>query len=511
MVAGLEEPTAGSDPPRRSRHHLRQALPAAGQHRLPELRAVPAPRRVRERRVRPAPPRFQGGPPRGRAGARARRAAAPRPAQARPALRRPAAAHRPGPGDRQPAQGAAARRAARRARPQAAPPDADRAQADPDRGRHHLRARHARPGGGHDDGRHGRGDERGPDRAARRPRRALRAPDDDVRRELPRPVQPARRPGSTAGTATVRSSTAAARPSRCPRSACPPRPSAGLLVGVRPEKIQPAGADDEPTAGQNRLTGGVVVDASFTGVSTQYLVRLPWGQEAVVFAQNLGLGERFPTGTPVVLAWDVEHTFALVGDATEGTRPDGEPADGAGAPTARRPGRDAAARRGRLREPAVAIADRRPHRARERARAARPPRPGAAAASPPTCCSCPAWPGWPCSSSCRSSRSPAPRRRRRTPAARSAPSSRPSGSRTTPTPIREYAAAAGPVLRVRGRRHRALPAHRLPAGLHDRVQGRPVAQPAAGAGRGAVLLQLHPAHPGLAADPRRGGRRRPHA
>ena len=38
--------------------------------------------------------------------------------------------------------------------------DADRAQADPDRGRPHLRARHPRPGGGHDHGRHHRGDER---------------------------------------------------------------------------------------------------------------------------------------------------------------------------------------------------------------------------------------------------------------------------------------------------------------------------------------------------------------
>ena len=70
----------------------------------------------------------------------------------------------------QPARGAAARRAARRPRPQAAPADADRAQADPDRGRHHVRARHARPGGGHDHGRHHRGHERGPDRAAGRAR-----------------------------------------------------------------------------------------------------------------------------------------------------------------------------------------------------------------------------------------------------------------------------------------------------------------------------------------------------
>ena len=39
-----------------------------------------------------------------------------------------------------------------RAGPQAAPADADRAEADPDRGRDHVRARHPRPGGSHDDG-----------------------------------------------------------------------------------------------------------------------------------------------------------------------------------------------------------------------------------------------------------------------------------------------------------------------------------------------------------------------
>jgi hypothetical protein len=38
----------------------------------------------------------------------------------------------------------------------------------------------------------------------------------------------------------------------------------------------------------------------------------------VVFAQNLGLGERFPPGTPVVLVWDVAHTFALAGDPAAG-------------------------------------------------------------------------------------------------------------------------------------------------------------------------------------------------
>jgi spermidine/putrescine transport system ATP-binding protein len=105
-----------------------------------------------------------------------------------------------------------------------------------------------------------------------------------------------------------------------PADRLPADDAAGLLVGVRPEKIHLRADGDEAAPGENRLTGGTVVDASFSGVSTQYLVRLPWGQHAVVFAQNLGLGERFPGGTPVVLTWDVEHTFALAGDPTEGTR-----------------------------------------------------------------------------------------------------------------------------------------------------------------------------------------------
>jgi spermidine/putrescine transport system ATP-binding protein len=105
-----------------------------------------------------------------------------------------------------------------------------------------------------------------------------------------------------------------------------------LLVGVRPEKIQLRRAGGDVAAAENRVSGGVVADASFTGVSTQYLVRLPWGQDAVVFAQNLGLGERFPAGTPVDLVWDVDHTFALPGgmSAADGTVVDARNPAGAG-------------------------------------------------------------------------------------------------------------------------------------------------------------------------------------
>jgi spermidine/putrescine transport system ATP-binding protein len=63
-----------------------------------------------------------------------------------------------------------------------------------------------------------------------------------------------------------------------------------------------------------------VTDASFTGVSTQYLVRMPWGQELVAFAQNTGGTGVLAPGTQVDLSWEPAHTFALDGsqDASAG-------------------------------------------------------------------------------------------------------------------------------------------------------------------------------------------------
>ena len=97
-----------------------------------------------------------------------------------------------------------------------------------------------------------------------------------------------------------------------------------LLIGIRPEKIRLVAPDDAPsTEPGNCLPGGVVTDASFTGVSTQYLVRMPWGQELMVFAQNTGGGVVAP-GTSVDLSWDPAHTFGLdaSGDATAGVEHD---------------------------------------------------------------------------------------------------------------------------------------------------------------------------------------------
>jgi spermidine/putrescine transport system ATP-binding protein len=84
-----------------------------------------------------------------------------------------------------------------------------------------------------------------------------------------------------------------------------------LWLGVRPEKLRLVGPanGDGADAGQNRLTG-VVVDASFTGLATNYLVRLPWGQELMVVQQNDG-SRSAASGAPVTLGWAPEHAFAL--------------------------------------------------------------------------------------------------------------------------------------------------------------------------------------------------------
>ncbi|WP_312856276.1 ABC transporter ATP-binding protein [Nocardioides pelophilus] len=94
-----------------------------------------------------------------------------------------------------------------------------------------------------------------------------------------------------------------------------------VWVGVRPEKVQ-LRAPDEAGAAANHLRGGVVSDVSFVGVSTEYLVRMPWGQELTVFEQNHTSSRRLRTGDEVDLSWAPEHTFLLdaAQDATAGTQ-----------------------------------------------------------------------------------------------------------------------------------------------------------------------------------------------
>ena len=98
-----------------------------------------------------------------------------------------------------------------------------------------------------------------------------------------------------------------------------------VWVGVRPEKVHLRAPDADGPAG-NVLHGGVVSDVSFVGVSTEYLVRMPWGQELTVFEQNHTSARRLRPGDGVDLAWAEEHTFLLdaAQDATAGTEIDDE-------------------------------------------------------------------------------------------------------------------------------------------------------------------------------------------
>ena len=81
-------------------------------------------------------------------------------------------------------------------------------------------------------------------------------------------------------------------------------------LGVRPEKISATPAGTQHADG-NVLTGGKVSDVSFVGVSTQYLVAMPWGQELMVFEQNTGRQSPLHYGDDVDLSWSPDHAFLL--------------------------------------------------------------------------------------------------------------------------------------------------------------------------------------------------------
>ena len=200
-----------------------------------------------------------------------------------PALRRSAPARRARPRPGRPPQGAAARRTARRPRPQAARADAGRAQGDPARGRHHLRLRHPRPGGGADDERPHRGLQPGPHRTGRHPGRDLRTPRHPLRRGLRRHLQPAHRRGRASGSSATRARTASG-----------------------PEKIrvleESADADDP----EYSTATGTVAEVVYLGDATRFLVDLDAGGRLTALQQNLETSSEDVAayrGTRVRLQW----------------------------------------------------------------------------------------------------------------------------------------------------------------------------------------------------------------
>jgi spermidine/putrescine transport system ATP-binding protein len=95
-------------------------------------------------------------------------------------------------------------------------------------------------------------------------------------------------------------------------------------VGIRPEKVLLAPTGEPLDAPGNHMSGGVIVDTSFIGVSTQYVVKMPWGQELMAFEQNTGARGVMAPGTKVDVTWRPEFAFFLDADqdALAGTEED---------------------------------------------------------------------------------------------------------------------------------------------------------------------------------------------
>ncbi|MEH0843398.1 ABC transporter ATP-binding protein [Micromonospora sp. CPCC 205711] len=83
-----------------------------------------------------------------------------------------------------------------------------------------------------------------------------------------------------------------------------------VYLGVRPEKLHLVDSVAQVPSGHQHVEG-IVTDASYVGVSTQYLIRTGWGSELSAFAANSGAGRQFPVGASVVAYWDPRHAFLL--------------------------------------------------------------------------------------------------------------------------------------------------------------------------------------------------------
>ncbi len=89
-----------------------------------------------------------------------------------------------------------------------------------------------------------------------------------------------------------------------------------VQIGVRPEKLRvtPSRTEAPGDAEDTNALEGTVLDASYIGVSTQYIVKTADGQRLTVYAQNLetsGANEGLADGQAVRLSWKPQHTFVI--------------------------------------------------------------------------------------------------------------------------------------------------------------------------------------------------------
>jgi spermidine/putrescine transport system ATP-binding protein len=95
------------------------------------------------------------------------------------------------------------------------------------------------------------------------------------------------------------------------------RTSGEITIGVRPEKITLHSSKPARDTGVNVLGPGQVIDVSFSGVSTQYLVDVPNVGNLIVFAQNMTFGSDVHEGDTVWLSWTIDHGFGLNDDPAD--------------------------------------------------------------------------------------------------------------------------------------------------------------------------------------------------
>ena len=99
-----------------------------------------------------------------------------------------------------------------------------------------------------------------------------------------------------------------------------------VAIGVRPEKIRLHETTETVPSGHNHLQG-VIRDASYIGVSTQYIVEARGGAHLTVYEQNMERAtkaELWAPGEEVQLTWSPDHSFVV--KMTPGAPDEGEQA-----------------------------------------------------------------------------------------------------------------------------------------------------------------------------------------
>ncbi|HPF79358.1 ABC transporter ATP-binding protein [Nostocoides australiense] len=99
--------------------------------------------------------------------------------------------------------------------------------------------------------------------------------------------------------------------------------SGDILFGVRPEKVHLARDSHDVIDRTRKVALGddmkaTVVDVSFIGVATQYLVQVASGATWSVYEQNLDVDPiDLKPGDPVWIEWDPAHAFAVAAEGAE--------------------------------------------------------------------------------------------------------------------------------------------------------------------------------------------------